>query len=280
MGKFSTYFLVLLLSSLVFGVLVPFSISRINTKIALDNLRQNRRTLHIIGDSHAYIFHNYLGANFLAQKGMTLTCSEAKIRLLYSEKIIAPQDTVFLTIGSHNLSENLIEKRNGTDLVAKTRFQFFQACFSQKQSIEFILLGLKNIKLFLKGLELADEIGARPNSQKCTSEISIHGHFNFGDGTIASSLDKTELAALNNIRKFCMREEISFFLIPVPVPEIYKSRTPVSVWEGYESLVNNLLPETPQLTMPCEYFFDDDHHNKAGKEAFLKKFDPANFLVR
>lgn len=280
MGKFAKYVLVLLVSSLVFGVLIPLLISEINTKIILDKFRKNRRSLHIIGDSHAYIFHNYPGANLFAQKGMTLTCSEAKIRLLCKEKIIAPQDSVFLTIGAHNLSENLIEKRNGIDQVAKTRFQFFRTCFSQDYSAELILLGLKNIKLLLKGLELTDEIGARPNSQKCTSETRVHDHFIFGDGTIASRMDRTELSALTNIKEFCLQNGIKFFLIPVPVPEIYKSRTPVTVWEGYESLVNDILPESPQLTMPCEFFFDDDHHNKAGKEAFLKKFYPAEFLVR
>ena len=201
--------------------------------------------------------------------------------MLSNESIIQPGDSLFLIVGAHNFPENLEEKRTGVDPVARTRFQFFESRFSNPWSWKTLILGLENIKLLLEGLELGDEIHDRPGGNLCGKfpKNEIHGHFQFKNGKIAERFDRVELDAFNAIHQFCDRSKIDLFVIPVPVPEEYPSRTPISIWSRFDLLMRQVLPKHPQLTMSCQYFFDGDHMNKSGKNLFLSSFNPDDYHI-
>ena len=243
------------------------------------HLNQDLHT-HIIGDSHGYIFHDYPKSNLFVQKGMTLTCSLAKIEFLLSKKITCRGDSIFLTIGAHNFTENTIEKRTGIDAIAKTRFQFFEGLFREYYSFNFIVLGLKNIKLLFKGLELGDSVGRRPGGNRCGTQLgAINGHYIYSNGTIASELDPVEVAAMKSIVTICRENDVKLFIVPVPVSAEYKETAPAKMWTKYQELTTVTVPLAQDLTLPCEYFFDRDHLNLKGKELFFRNFQPEIYQV-
>ena len=280
MKKFLMYTAALAFSSFIFTICGPMAMSIWMTRNAIEHHLNQEPHAHIIGDSHGYIFHDYPMSNLFVQKGMTLTCSLAKTELLLSKKIISRGDSVFLTIGAHNFTENTIEKRTGIDAIAKTRFQFFEALFREDYSFDFIVLGLKNIKLLVNGLELGDSVGKRPSGNRCGTQLEpINGHYIYTDGTIASELDPVEVAAMKSIVTICREQDVKLFIVPVPVSAEYKETTPAQLWTRYQELTTVTVPLAKNLTLPCEYFFDRDHLNRKGKELFFRNFQPDIYQV-
>ena len=270
-----------MLFGLLFSIGLPVLIAVIQSYRVLDYQKSQEHRIHIVGDSHGYIFHDYPNSNFFVQKGMTLVCSKAKIEMLTNENVIQKNDSLFLVVGAHNFPENLVEKRTGVEPVAKTRFQFFESRFSTLWSCNTIVLGLKNIKLLLKGLELSDEIHDRPSGNRCGKfpKNETHGHFLFKSGAVAERFDQVELRAFNSIGDFCTHNQIKLFVIPVPVPEEYVNLTPDRIWSEYDILMRQLLPLHLQLTMSCQYFFDGDHMNNSGENLFLGSFNPNDYQL-
>ena len=115
MPEFFKYIFGVMLSGFLFAFGLPILTAAIQSHRVLEYHKSQEHHIHIVGDSHAYIFHDYPNSNFFAQKGMTLLCSKAKIEMLTSESVIQQNDSLFLIVGAHNFPENLQEKRTGVD---------------------------------------------------------------------------------------------------------------------------------------------------------------------